>query len=68
MGDPNREPTELAGVFQGIADRLNGAPTGPELEIGLSEAKDGSMILTLWLDETDNVGCGEIAATKRNST
>jgi hypothetical protein len=32
---------------------------GPELVIYLSEDKDGSLFLTLWLDHTDEIGCGE---------
>ena len=59
LGDPAHTPSPLAAAYERILEKINGGPRGPELEISLAEDKDGSLILTLWLDETDEVGCGD---------
>ena len=56
LGDPSRQPSPLAAAFGTIADKVRGGPRGPELELGLDRTKDGTLRLTLWLDETDEVG------------
>lgn len=63
MGDPSRKPSKVAAVLDGIIDRLNGQSSGPSLEVVLSEDADGSLTLTLWLDETEDVGYGEASGT-----
>jgi hypothetical protein len=54
LGDRECTPSDLAAAFEKIV-----GSRGPELEIYLSEDKDGSLVLTLWLDHTDEIGCGE---------
>ncbi|MEM6421267.1 MAG: hypothetical protein AAF698_01670 [Pseudomonadota bacterium] len=63
LGDERDKPTELGRVFTKITDKLNGGTIGPSLEIVIEEHEDGRLALTLWLDNTREVGFGEMTGT-----
>jgi len=60
MGDARATPSQLATAFENISKKLRGGEKrGATLEIFLSELKDGTRCLTLWLDNAEELGCGD---------
>lgn len=56
IGDTQAAPSNLGAVIERLSDKVNGGTIGPSLDIILDENEDGSLILTLWLDQADSVG------------
>ncbi|MEO1490598.1 MAG: hypothetical protein AAFV19_00410 [Pseudomonadota bacterium] len=61
MGDTRAEASQLAEAFENIAKKLRGGEErGAQLEIILNELNDGTRCLTLWLDNADELGYGDV--------